>query len=225
MRKTRFILLITLLFFTSCALLLNFSCKHNPIFPKVCFESDILPIFLNNCTMSGCHNQVDAKEGIVLTNYENIMAAGIVAGNPNRSSVYNAITGGEDIMPPSGKMPDNLITFIRSWIESGAENTTGCSSGIIDTTHTANCDTTNVTYSATISSIFNLCCLNCHSSTSSIDFSTYTALSTYLSGNSQTLLNTINYVAGAQQMPPSYKLDACTIKKIQIWVTAGYPNN
>jgi len=175
--------------------------------------------------MSGCHNQADAKEGIVLTNYESIMAAGVVAGKPNRSSIYKAITGAEDIMPPSGKMPDNLIVFIRSWIESGAENTTGCGSGIIDTTHTVICDTSNITYSTTISYIYSICCLNCHGSGNNLDFSTYGALSAYLSVNSQTTLNSINYVAGTQHMPPSYKLDACTIKKIQIWITAGYPNN
>lgn len=225
MRNFRAILFITILFFVPLAFLVNFSCKHDPIYPKVCFESDILPIFMSNCTMSGCHNQADAKEGIVLTNYESIMAAGVVAGNPGRSKVYEAITGGEDIMPPSGKMPDNLIALIRSWIASGAENTTGCSSGIIDTTHAVVCDTSNITYSGSISGIFSLCCLNCHGAGSNLDFSTYSLLNSYLSINSQTLLNSINYVSGAQQMPPSYKLDACTIKKIQIWISAGYPNN
>jgi len=87
----------------------------------------------------------------------------------------------------------------------------------------ATCDTTNVTYGITIKPVFDNYCNGCHS-TGSFDFSSYATLSSYLSTNSQTLLNDINYT-GTKQMPPSGKLSDCYLKQIGIWINAGYPNN
>ncbi len=219
-----------IVFFSSIALLvaitfIHFGCKHDPpLFSNICFESEVLPIFQNNCTNSSCHNQQDRIADIVLTTFDNIMAAGIKPHDAKGSKVYKAITGGgESAMPPKGKLTGTQIALIYSWIQNGAENTTGCS--IVDSIPTVECDTTNVKYSTVISPLFTSVCLSCHGSGSDADFSSYSALSDYLSGDSQTLLNDINYVSGSTHMPPSGKLDSCSIKKITIWIHAGYPGN
>jgi len=205
------------------SILIHYGCKHDPVYPEVCFESDVLPIFQNNCTMAGCHNQVDAEEDIILTDYDNIMNAGVVAGYATRSKVYKVLIGGENPMPPDGKLSDNQILIIRSWIENGAENNTGC--GITDSLPAVTCDTVNVTYSAFIKPLFDAVCVSCHNPDSVSDFSTYGALSGYLIEDAQKLLDNINYVSGSDPMPPAGKLDSCTLKKIKSWIMAGYPNN
>jgi hypothetical protein len=225
MSKTPNYLIFTGLFILLNILFLLSSCKHDPeVFSDICFESEILPIFQNNCTKSGCHNPDDATSDVVLNNYENIMAAGVTAGNAKKSLIYKALTRGVEPMPPDGKLTGNQIALIYSWIQGGAQNTIGC--GVIDSIPLATCDTTNIKYSTVIAPIFNACCnsLSCHGGTEAINFTTYGGLSSFLNGDAQALLDNINYV-GEQNMPPSTKLDSCTIKKITIWIQAGYPNN
>lgn len=223
MAENRIYIFFSATFLVLAIILMHFGCKHDPVYPEVCFESDVLPIFQNNCTMAGCHNQVDAEEDVILTNYENIMNAGIEAGYTGRSEVYKVLLGGENPMPPDGKLSDNQILIIRSWIENGAENTTGC--GISDSNTAGPCDTINVKYSTFIKPLFDVACVSCHSPDSGTDLSTYGALSGFLSGDAQKLLDNINYVGGSDPMPPTGKLDECTLKKIKIWIQAGYPNN
>jgi len=203
----------------------EYSCKHNPVvFSNICFESEILPIFQNNCAISGCHGQGQARREIVLDTYENIMAAGVTAGNARKSRVYKALFGGsESAMPPKGPLTGSQIALIYSWIQGGALNTTGC--GIKDSVPVQTCDTTNIKYSTVIAPIFTACCLSCHGAGSDNDFSNYSQLSAYLADNAQGLLNDINYVSGSTHMPPSFELDSCSRKQIRIWIQAGYPNN
>ncbi|MEI6851227.1 MAG: hypothetical protein WCL06_00230 [Bacteroidota bacterium] len=85
------------------------------------------------------------------------------------------------------------------------------------------CDTTNVTYSAIIKPIFDNYCNGCHSS-GTLVITTYGSLSSYLASNSPKFLDNINYTS-AQPMPPSGKLNDCSLKQIRIWIQAGYPNN
>ncbi|MBL7976522.1 MAG: hypothetical protein JNJ85_16510, partial [Candidatus Kapabacteria bacterium] len=54
---------------------------------SVCFSRDVLPIFLSNCGMSGCHDATTHAEGYNLTTYSGIMR-GIVAYNPSGSKCY-----------------------------------------------------------------------------------------------------------------------------------------
>ncbi|MFY8185634.1 MAG: hypothetical protein ACOVLD_06160, partial [Bacteroidia bacterium] len=49
------------------------TCTKDVYVPNTCFKEDILPIFVSNCTMSGCHNSIDKKEGYDLSNYDGIM--------------------------------------------------------------------------------------------------------------------------------------------------------
>ncbi len=59
----------------------------------ICFERDILPIFLANCAMSGCHDAQSHEDGYILTSYETITAKGIVPYEPNRSEIYKVLIG------------------------------------------------------------------------------------------------------------------------------------
>jgi mono/diheme cytochrome c family protein len=216
--KNRFFLFFVTAIILSGMMFTQYGCRHDPeVFTDVCFESEILPIFQNNCAVSGCHNQETAKEDLVLDSYDNIIAGGITAGNAKKSLIYKAITRGVEIMPPGRKLSGQQIALIYSWIQGGALNSTGCS--IVD------CDTVNVTYNAVISPIIAANCLSCHGADTVFNFSNYASLSLYLDTNSQKLINNISYTSGYQSMPPSGQLNACVVKKIKVWITAGYLNN
>jgi hypothetical protein len=99
------------------------SCTHDSILPadaEICFERDVLPVFLNSCAISGCHDG-SGESDLVLTNYVAISHA-LEPGNPDNSEVYKAITSrwGENRMPPSGPLPLETRMLIRLWIEQGA---------------------------------------------------------------------------------------------------------
>jgi hypothetical protein len=215
MFKTRSNLFFAAAIIVPAILFIQFGCKHDPeVFSDVCFESEILPIFQNNCAVSGCHNQETALEDLVLDSYDNIMAQGITAGDAKNSRIYKAISRNVGIMPPGRKLSGNQIALIYSWIQGGAQNTTGCG-----------CDTLNVKYSTTIAPIFSNHCLLCHGTDSIRNFSNYLALNSYLDSNSQKMINNINNVSGFSMMPPTGKLDACTINKITKWIHNGHLND
>lgn len=92
---------------------------ENPV-----FASDILPIFISNC--SGCHNMTTANDGYIFTSYETITSKKFVAGNPDETKLYDAITDDdeEDRMPkaPNPRLSADQILLIRNWIRNGAPN-------------------------------------------------------------------------------------------------------
>lgn len=103
------------------------SCTHKPDLqdvPEICFESEVLPVFLNSCAISGCHDG-SGEPDLVLNSYSNIMR-GIKAGDPEGSKIYKSITqtSGEDRMPPDQPLSTDNRTIIRLWIEQGAKETT-----------------------------------------------------------------------------------------------------
>ena len=104
------------------------SCQHE-VLPKVnasdiCFERDVLPIFVSNCAMSGCHDAGTAAEDYILTNYATIMAEGIRPGRPENSKIWEEIEENEmplfgytllhrdAILSPEEK--ETLITWAKS---------------------------------------------------------------------------------------------------------------
>jgi hypothetical protein len=100
------------------------SCRHDSDImglPDVCFETEVLPVFLNNCTISGCHS--GSSEGMNLTDYTSIMR-GVTPGKPYSSQIYKAITStfGEGQMPPGQPLTLENRTLIMVWIEQGALN-------------------------------------------------------------------------------------------------------
>ena len=188
----------------------------------VCFERDVLPIFLGNCTQSGCHNNIDKEEGYDLTTYEAITSKGVKPGDYKASKLYQAIAVpfGDDIMPPAPQsgLTQEQVTTIALWIEQGAHNTT-CSS--------VACDTTGITFTADILPILQTNCISCHSGAApsgNIDYSTYNGVKTTVDDN--TLPGSITHSYGYSPMPQgASKLSNCNIAYIQTWIHAGAPNN
>jgi hypothetical protein len=92
------------------------------------------------------------------------------------------------------------------------------------------CDTTNVTYSGTVSGTIYTNCNACHSSGAAnangggIQLDAYTKLKVYVDNGK--LIGSINHAGGFSPMPKNAtKLSSCNIAKVQAWVNAGAPNN
>jgi hypothetical protein len=105
---------------------LFYSCSHEADlsgFPEICFEGEVLPIFLNSCATTECHDG-QGESDLILSSYQDIMN-GIVPGDPGASDIYQAITSssGFDLMPPDQPLTQDNRTLIRLWIEQGARNT------------------------------------------------------------------------------------------------------
>ena len=90
---------------------------------------------------------------------------------------------------------------------------------------TTECDTTNVTYSVTISSIMNNYCTSCHSGSvpsGGISLTSYQGVQTVAANGM--LMKAINGT-GVPKMPPSGSLPLCRVSQIEIWIRNGMPNN
>src|SRR5690349_10675218 len=72
----------------------------------VYFGNTILPLISSGCAMSGCHDAVTHKEGLVLNSYAGIMKI-VSPGNASGSKLYQVIitTNQGDIMPPPPHQP------------------------------------------------------------------------------------------------------------------------
>jgi len=102
------------------------SCTHKvniDDLPEICFERDVLPIFLNSCAIAGCHDGT-GEDDLILDSYENIFEE-VKPGDPLDSKIYKVLitTSGEDKMPPDQPLSLENRTLIRFWIEQGARFT------------------------------------------------------------------------------------------------------
>ncbi len=215
---------IKIIFFSSllCAsfLFVGESCKHEnlPVLnaDSICFERDILPIFVSNCAMSGCHDAITSAEGYNISNYSSIMKEGIKPGDPADSEIWEVIDDGS--MPPNGKLTSLQRSYIKTWIAAGAKNGINCF---------VSCDSNVITYSAGVSKIMSQC-TGCHSGTNpsgKIDLSNAASVkSVALSGK---LLGSVKQSSGFVSMPPygSPKLTDCQITQIQKWINNGCKND
>lgn len=185
------------------------------------FERDVMPILSANCAFSGCHDASTASDGVILTDYNNVVTtADVEPFDLDAGKLYENITEGdpEDRMPPPPRSPlsNAEISIIRNWILQGAQNLS-CSS----------CDTTDLNYDDDIAMIFSQSCTSCHGGSTpeaGLLLTTYTEVRNAVE-NGQ-VLPRIKHQAGFNPMPPSgIKLEDCTISKIEKWVAAGYPEN
>ena len=116
-----------------------FACKYEYVKEDpICFQRDVQPLIVSNCTQSGCHNAIDREKGRDYTTYDGIMRD-VKAGNYQSSELYSVLVlpGGEEAMPPKpySRLSDDQIRIIATWIEEGASN---------DTCSVSSCDTTGV---------------------------------------------------------------------------------
>lgn len=90
------------------------------------------------------------------------------------------------------------------------------------------CDTANVTYAGSVAPIFAATCNSCHSPSGAIfpDFTVYDNLKTYIEGDTGAIPARIRHVVGYTPMPQNAPmLPECDIRKIEIWIESGFPNN
>jgi len=205
--------------FSVVALLFLSTCTYKSFDPEVCFQTNILPIFITKCAMSGCHDG-QGRVKYNLTNYDGIMA-GVVPRHPLRSQNYTSIIsvfGGKPSMPRKAPaLSQKDVRLINAWISMGAQNTSNCISS---------CDTNSFTYSKTIVPILTTWCTGCHQSGNAgggYDLSNYNGVVNSIAGNK--LLGSIQHLVGYHNMPIGTKLSDCEITQIKKWVNAGYPNN
>lgn len=218
-----------------CLILLSYGCEHQPkdlIKPDsngkdttntgptsncdssiAYFKNDILPIFTSNCVGSGCHNATDRAEGLVLTNYKNILKI-TDTQNPKGSELWKILvsTNSNKMMPRTQRLSANDRNKILKWMNQGAKNDT-CNAG---------CDTTRFTYAEEIAPIITKNCMGCHS-TGSTKIGTYNEIIVQVNNNN--LWTDINTASGAKKMPPNFSLTVCDKKKIQKWIAAGAQDN
>jgi hypothetical protein len=184
----------------------------------VCFQNDVLPLFVGYCASAGCHNSITRADGVQLTDYTTIKR-GIVPYNASSSKYYKEIVNGK--MPPNGspKLNATQIALIQKWITQGANNTI-CNN---------NCDTSKYTYNTAIQTIFSNNCNGCHGNapgSGGVYLGTYAASQTYIAANKTLFLNAINHsttLPAAQRMPIGTKMDSCKINTITKWINAGMP--
>ena len=183
----------------------------------VCFNTEVLPLYVSYCGSAGCHDVTSHREGVITTNYGYIMR-GIRAKNVSNSEYYTIIGNG---MPPksSPQLTTAHLATIKKWIEQGALNT-NC---------TNVCDTTVFTYAGAIQTILSNNCGGCHGTkpgSANIYLGDYASVKAYVSANKSIFLNSINYLpslAVSKRMPPAGKMVDCKILQIQKWIDNGYP--
>lgn len=94
------------------------------------------------------------------------------------------------------------------------------------------CDTANVTYSASVRPILQNACYACHASGTAntagagINLEGYPALKDFVVDNTGLLIGSIRHLVGFSAMPKSApKLSECDIRKIELWIIQGALDN
>ncbi len=188
----------------------------------VYFASQFFPLIQSSCAMSGCHDAITKADGIVLTDYVNIMKI-VRAGDPANSKLYKSLIDSdpEDRMPmaPVPPFTQTQIALVFKWIQQGAKNN-ACTN-----TSTSNCVTTNMSFANNVLPIFASNCNGCHNSSApagGINLTTFAGTK----AASGRLVGSISHTAGYIPMPSSTtKLAACDINKIAAWISQGAINN
>lgn len=219
-------------------LLLIASCQHDPVIPEkpddpgivnnchpdtVYFQNEIMPLLLSSCGVAGCHDPATASDGVIIRDYASVMqTAGVRAGRPDKSDLYEAITESDPSKlmppPPRPRLTDAQILKIRRWIEQGALNNQ-CESNI--------CDTLVVSFGQQIRPVINSHCLGCHSGASpagGIALQNHAQVAQVAA--SGRLLGSLQHQPGFSAMPQGgSKLNDCAILQFKKWIENGTPDN
>lgn len=190
---------------------------------SVYFASQFFPLIQSSCAMSGCHNAITRADGIVLTDYTNIMKT-VRAGDPLNSKLYKSLIDSDpsDRMPmaPVAPFTQTQIALVYKWIQQGAKN-----NACTNTSSTSTCVTTNMSFANNVLPIFSINCNGCHNATApagGINLTNFTGTKSA----SARLVGSITHSVGFVPMPSSTtKLGACEINKITAWVSQGSINN
>lgn len=194
-----------------------------PTKAQICFKRDILPIFVSNCAMSGCHDSISREEDIDLSNYRAIMSSddgeGIVPGRPDKSEIMESIleSKASKRMPPPPRPPLSAkdIQLLQRWIREGARNTP-CAKP-------TQCPTTQRSYAKHIQPLMKKYCTGCHNQASpqgNVDLAGLEKVKKY--GKSGLLIKVITHAPDAKAMPPGNKMPDCEIKQVRAWIQQEY---
>ncbi|MEN9961520.1 MAG: hypothetical protein RL045_1774 [Bacteroidota bacterium] len=182
----------------------------------VYFNQTILPLITSNCAMSGCHDAISHKEGVILTDYAHIRAYSSTT-NPAGSSLYRSIVTG--YMPPKGPLASAQMASLLKWMQQGAKNNSCVASGT--------CVATNVSFATTVLPTLRTNCTGCHSGptpSAGIDLNSYATVKVQAANGK--LVGSISHAAGYIAMPSAtVSISACEISQIKAWVTEGTLNN
>ncbi|MGB9746934.1 MAG: c-type cytochrome domain-containing protein [Bacteroidales bacterium] len=188
----------------------------------VCFNTNVLPILLSSCAISGCHDAISHKEGLVMDSWQNLMNGNIIVpGDSLKGDFIKKIRSNnpDERMPPPPMAPLTSLQIhtLSRWIADGALNSVCTDVG---------CDTTNVTFSGTIFPSVQKYCYGCHSGGSpsgGILLTGYSSISARIADGR--LPGAIRRQQGYAPMPPSGPLPNCELRKWEIWIMNGYPDN
>ncbi len=180
----------------------------NPFDGMVTYYGDVEPILNQLCI--ACHGPVDPEDHFDISTYEK-------AKDEIEDIIKEIEEDGDDIMPPSGRMGENLIQLIKDWETDG----------LLDGDPNAADDSGNTsgyyTYVADIQPILNQECTACHGTTNpagGLDISTF-ALTI---SNIDILIARIDLQTGQNGiMPTNGRMDEIKIQKIKEWNALGLP--
>lgn len=108
------------------------SCYYDQILPveeevevvgTMSFANDIIPIFNQSCSTSGCHSGNVSPNLTASTAYNALTAGGYInTGSPSDSELLQWMKGNRALpMPLSGSNP-TYVAKVQAWIEQGALN-------------------------------------------------------------------------------------------------------
>jgi len=89
----------------------------------VSFSGDLIPIFVANCALRGCHDATPAHNPSLTAAkaYQALNSGGYLnLAVPANSILYGEVKSGS--MPPSGALTSSDIQKILDWIRNGAPN-------------------------------------------------------------------------------------------------------
>jgi len=184
------------------------------------FQNQVLPLLISNCATSGCHDAASHEDGVILVDYTSVMqTTEVKPGDPFDSELYKVLIEdeGDEIMPPApASLTMGQIDLVKEWIQQGALDNS-CD----------DCDTTNVTFSASVWPALETNCMGCHSGATpagNIPITNFNEV--FEIANNGKLLGSIRHNIGFSPMPKNgTKLSDCKIKEIEIWIADGTPNN
>ena len=202
--------------------------------PEVCFTGDVLPIFTNNCAISGCHDGGGGESHFALNNYADIIRD-ITPGNPDASRLYQAIIAKwANRMPPGQPLSMQNREIIRIWIEQGAiqticSDTSGTGGNGGGDNYVARACFTRDILPVIISRCASTGCHDAITHKEGYNYTTYANIRNSVSpGNpsSSRLYTVIKSSGGESKMPPSNspQLTVAEIDSIGKWISYGALN-
>ena len=83
---------------------------------KMSYYTDIKPIMLENCAISGCHNSATHKKNLDFSKMEDVIKMGM---SGKLVSVVNHEKGLEPMPYKKPKLPKETIQKIDKWVKNG----------------------------------------------------------------------------------------------------------